>query len=136
MVHEGEEDKRERDGQRRHYVNVNIDGKPYGLGVTVWNETLGKVVQGLDPSIIDVRHLPTYLMELLIERMNDAFVYSQDVSPTYLRKRIGTALSSYRHDLIKLIQAKQERPPWVKESTWAKLVDLEASRSLGLNLNK
>lgn len=93
--------------QRPHYVHVNEEGKPYGLGILVWNDALCKVVRGLDPSYIDIRHQPFHLMETLIQRLNDDFEYSNDVNPKWLRTRIGNALSSYRHGLMKLIQSKQ-----------------------------
>ena len=127
MQHTIEEERRERDDGRRHYINVNEDGRPYGLGVTSWNDALTKVVRGLDPSYIDIRHQPYHLMETLTARLTEDFEYSAEINRTWLRKRIGGALSSYRHELIKMIKAKEDRPPWVKESVWTKLAELEGS---------
>ncbi|KAG0596262.1 hypothetical protein M758_UG238100 [Ceratodon purpureus] len=72
-------EKRMQAEERRTHINVNEDGKPYGLGLTAWN---------------------------------DAF---------------GNALSSYRHELIKMIQAQEERQAWVKENVWEKVKELESS---------
>lgn len=92
-------------GGKRNYINVNQDGKPYGLGITAWNDAFGKVVRGLDPSYIDIRHQPFHLMEILMNRLNEDFEYSADINPSWFRTRVGNALSSYRHKLIKMIQA-------------------------------
>lgn len=115
-------------GGKRNYINVNQDGKPYGLGITAWNDALGKVVRGLDPSYIDIRHQPFHLMEILMNRLNEDFKYSADINPSWFRTRVENALSSYRHELIKMIQAKEDRPAWVTENIWSKLQELEASQ--------
>ena len=118
---------RENAGKKRFYVHVNEDGKPYGLGIGTWNDMLGKVVRGLDPSYIDIRHQPFHLMETLCERLNEHFEYSDKVNPAWLRARVGAALSSYRHDLIKRIEYEGNRPHWVSESIWEKLVTMAGS---------
>lgn len=114
-------------GQRPHFVDVNEEGKPYGLGISVWNDALCKVVRGLDPFYIDIRQQPFHLMETLMQRLNDDFEYSNDVNPKWLRMRIGNALSSYRHELMKLIQSKQESPKWVDNAVWNRLVKIAGS---------
>ncbi|KAG0594661.1 hypothetical protein M758_UG097200 [Ceratodon purpureus] len=114
-------------GKKKHLVHVSPDGKPYGYGVTTWNDALAKVVRGLDPSFIDIRQQPFQLMETLLKRLTEDFKYTGDVNQQWLRTRIGNALSSYRHELMKMITAKHERPAWVSEATWSKLVAMEGS---------
>lgn len=114
-------------GKKPHYINVSSEGKPYGLGITVWNDSLAKLVRGLDPSYIDVRQQPFHLMDILMTRLSEDFDYSEPLNPAWLRQRIGNALSSYRHELIRMIQLQQERPPWINETIWTKLVKLEGS---------
>ena len=118
---------RTRSGRKPFHVNVNWEGKPYGSGVTVWNDALAKCVRGLDPSYVDIRQQPHHNMEILMKRLDDDFEYSSPLNPSYLRQRIGNALSSYRHEIIRLIQAEQDRPPWVSATVWGKLVKLEGS---------
>ena len=118
---------RTRSGKKPHHVNVNWEGKPYGLGVTTFNDALAKLVRGLDPSYVDIRQQPHHNMEILMSGLDDDFDYSAPLNPTYLRQRIGNALSSYRHEIMRLIQGEQERPPWVSETVWDKLVKLEGS---------
>ncbi|KAG0593800.1 hypothetical protein M758_UG020300 [Ceratodon purpureus] len=127
LEREADGDRRVDAGGKQHYIHVNEDGRIYGLGINAWNDALNKVVRGLDPSFIDIRHQPFYLMEVLMNRMNEDFDYSADVNTSWFRTRVGSALSNYRHEFIKMIQAKEERPPWVKDSVWAKLQELEAS---------
>ena len=118
---------RENEGKKTHFVHVSVDGKPYGHGIFVWNDALCKVVRGLDPSYIDIRQQPYHLMETLMKRMSEDFEYSDDINPSWLRTRIGNALSSYRHDLMKLIDAGEECPSWVKHDVWEKLVKIHGS---------
>lgn len=110
-----------------YYVHVNVEGRPYGLEVGVWNKTLGKLVRGLDPSYIDIRHEPFYLMDTLIARLNKDFEYSGDVNFSWLRGRIRSTLSSYRHELIKFIESRGDRPQWVSEEIWCRLVTMAGS---------
>ncbi|KAG0597432.1 hypothetical protein M758_UG337900 [Ceratodon purpureus] len=86
---------RESDGCKLHYVHVNADGKPYGLGITVWNDALAMLDSSLDLSYIDVRQQPFQLLEILFRRLDEDFEYSRDVNPSWLRTRIGNALSLY-----------------------------------------
>ena len=118
---------RTRNGKKPYHVSVNSEGKPYGYGVSVWFDALAKVVRGLDPSYVDIRQQPHHNMEVLMKRLDEDFDYSSPLNPSWLRQRIGNALSSYRHEIIRLIQQEQERPPWLKEAVWEKLVKLEAS---------
>ena len=73
-------DIREDAGVKQNYVHVNEDGKPYGLGITAWNDALGKVVRGLDTSYIDIRHQPWNLMDVLMNKINEDFKYSEYVN--------------------------------------------------------
>lgn len=123
---------RESTGRKPHFVHVNADGKPYGIGVTTWNDALAKIVRGLDPSYVDIRQQPFNRMETLMNRLHDDFEYSEPLNPAWLRYRVGNALSSYRHELIRMIQAKQERPVWVSETIWSKLVRMSESESFKL----
>lgn len=116
-----------RTGKKPHHVNVNSEGKPYGLGVQVWNDALAKMVRGLDPSYTDIRQQPFHNIEILMKRLDDDFDYSEPLNPSYLRTRIGNALSSYRHEIIRMIQAEQDRPPWVSDEVWEKLTRLANS---------
>lgn len=111
-------------GKKPYFINVSAEGKPYGLGVTVWNDALAKIVRGLDPSYIDIRQQPFHLMEILMKRLQEDFEYSDELNTTWLRTRVGNALSSYRHELIRLIQTNQDRPMWVSKRIWEKLVKL------------
>lgn len=113
---------RDSSGRKRHFVHVIAEGKSYGPGISVWNDTLGKVVWGLDPSYIDIRQQPYHLMETLMKRMSEDFEYSENINPGWLRTRVGNALSSYRHEIMKVIDAGEERPTWVKNKIWEKLV--------------
>ena len=117
-------------------VHVSDDGRCYGLGVGTWLQTLGKLVRGLDPSYIDIRHQPFHLIETLIARLNDDFDYSNTVNCSWLRGRIGSALSSYRHDLMKIIDAHGERPVWVSEEIWSRLVAMAGSEKYKKNPNR
>lgn len=123
---------REIEEKKTHFVHVSADGKPYGHGISVWNDALCKVVCGLDPSHIDIRQQPYHLMETLMKRMSEDFVYSDDINPSWLRTCIGNALSSYRHDLMKLIDAGEEYPPWVKHNVWEKVVKIHGSHEFKL----
>ena len=118
---------RDSSGRKRHFVHVSAEGKPYGPGISVWNDTLGKVVRGLDPSYIDIRQQPYHLMETLMKRMSEDFEYSENINPSWLRTRVGNALSSYRHEIMKVIDAGEERPTWVKNEIWEKLVRFQRS---------
>ena len=60
---------REERGKRPHHVNVNSEGRPYGLGVSQFNDALSKMVRGLDPSYVDIRQQPFHLMEVLLRRL-------------------------------------------------------------------
>ncbi|KAG0596399.1 hypothetical protein M758_UG250400 [Ceratodon purpureus] len=71
-------------------------------------------------------------MEVLMSSMNEDYDYSADVNISWFRTRVENALSTYRHELIKMIQANEERPPWVKDSVWAKLQELKASDKFSL----
>ena len=124
---EEEATRREGRGLKRHFVNVSSEGKPYGTGINVWNDALAKLVRGLDPSYVDIRQQPFHLMEILLARLSEEFDYSETINPTWLKKRIGNALSSYRHELIRLIQARQAKPAWISEEIWSKLVKIESS---------
>ena len=119
--------RREEDGKKPFFLHANEEGRPYGYGIGAWNDALGKVVRGLDPSYIDIRHLPHYLMETLIQRLNDDFDFSHTMNPTWLRARIGGALSSYRHSLIKIIECEGPRPQWVSEVVWERLVKMHGT---------
>ena len=119
--------KRVKDGKKEYLVHVNQEGRCYGLGVGTWLQTLGKLVRRLDPSYIDIRHQPFHLMETMIARLNDDFDYSDTVNSAWLRGRIGGALSLYRHDLMKIIEAHGDRPVWVSEEIWSKLVAMAGS---------
>ena len=123
---------RTRNGKKPYHVTVNWEGRPYGYGVTVWHDALAKVVRGLDPWYVDIRQQPHHNMEILMKRLDDDFHYSSPLNPSWLRQRIGNALSSYRHEIIKMIKSKQARPAWVKEAVWEKLVALEASEKFQL----
>lgn len=90
-------------GHRPYFVHVNKEGKPYGLGISVRNDGLCKVVRGLDPSYIDIHHQPFHFMETLMQPLNDDFEYNNDINPKWLGLHTGNVLSSYRHELIKLI---------------------------------
>ena len=125
-------DRRVDAGKKRYLVHVSEDGRPYGLGVGVWNETLGKLVRGLDPSYIDIRHQPCGLMDTLIARLNEDFEYSDHVSSSFLRTRIGSALSSYTHELIKIIDASGDHLQWVSEAIWSRLVTMAGSEKFKL----
>ena len=83
---------------------------------------LNKVVRGLDPSYIDVQHQPFHLIETMIQRLNENFDYSNTINSAWLQRRIGAALSSYRHDLMKIIEAGGDPPHWISEKIWRKLV--------------
>lgn len=120
---------RESSGRKPHYVHISAEGRPYGHGVTTWNDAIAKCVRSLDPSYIDIRQQPFQLMEILFKRLDEDFEYSADVNSAWLRTRIGNALSSYRHELIKMIQAEKEQPKWVSEEIWHKLVKLEGSEN-------
>lgn len=127
MEREEDAQRRESCGKKPYLIHVNSEGQAYGLGVSVWNDALSKVVRGLDPSYIDIRQQPCHLMDTLLKRLDEEFDYSDTVNSSWLRKRIGNALSSYRHELMKMIQAKETRPPWVSESVWEKLVKMSES---------
>lgn len=97
-------EKRESTGRKPHFVYVSADGTPYGLGVSVWNDALCKVVRHLDPSYIDIRQQPYHLMETLRKRMSGDFEYSEPLNLSWLRGRVSGALSLYRHELMKMIE--------------------------------
>ena len=59
--------------------------------------------------------------------MSEDFEYSAEINTPWLRGPVGNALSAYRHELIRMIQFEQERPIWVSEDVWLKLVKLEGS---------
>lgn len=126
---EREEDAQHREscGKKPYLIHVNTEGKPYGLGTRTWNDVLAKVVRGLDPSYIDIRQQPCHLMDTMLKRLDEEFDYSDTINASWLRARIGNALSLYRHELMKIIQARESRPPWVSESIWEKLVKMESS---------
>ncbi|KAG0575032.1 hypothetical protein KC19_VG312300 [Ceratodon purpureus] len=114
-------------GKKRYYVHVNEDGQPYGYGVGLWNETVGKLVRGLDPSYIDIRQQPFHLMDTMISRLNEDFDYSHNVNSAWLRRCIGSAVSSYCHELMKIIEAKGDRRQWVTEDIWIRLITMANS---------
>ena len=66
-------------------------------------------------------------MEILLNRLSDDFDYSKSIDHAQLRQRIGTALSAYQHELIRLIQQSKPRPAWISETICEKLVKLESS---------
>ena len=55
--------------KKPYLIHVSDEGRPYGLGVQVWNDALAKIVRGLDPSYIDIRQQPFHLMEILMKRL-------------------------------------------------------------------
>ena len=118
---------RDTSGRKLHFVHVSAEGKPYGPCISVWNDTLGKVVRGLDPSYIDIRQQPYHLMETLMKRMTEDFEYTENINPGWLRTRVGNALSSYWHKIMKVIDAGEERPIWAKNEVWEKLVRFHRS---------
>ena len=124
MEREQDAQHRESCGKKPYLIHVNSEGQTYGLGVTICNDALSKVVRGLDPSYIDIRQQPCHLMDTLLKRLDEEFDYNDTVNPSWLKKRIGNALSSYRHELMKMIQAKETRPLWISESVWEKLVKM------------
>ena len=73
---EREEDAAHREQRGRNPHHVNAEGKPYGLGITVWNDALAKVVRNLDPSYVDITEQPFHLMEVLLRRLEENFEYS------------------------------------------------------------
>ena len=82
------------EGNRPHFVHVNEEGRPYGLGITFWNKAVCKYVKGLDPSYIDIRQQPFYLIKTLMLRPLEDFEYSKHINLRWLRTRIGTNTSS------------------------------------------
>ena len=49
------------------------------------------------------------------------------MNSSWLRARIGSALSSYRHELIKAIEAHEDRPQWVSQEIWSRLVTMSGT---------
>lgn len=57
--------KREREGKKPYYLQVNYCGKPLGDGVTAWKVDINKLSKALDPSMMDVREQPPIEMATL-----------------------------------------------------------------------
>jgi hypothetical protein len=51
-------ERREKMGQKPHFLIVDDRGRPYGLGAKSWRAELNKMCSALDPSVMDVRNQP------------------------------------------------------------------------------
>jgi hypothetical protein len=127
QAYEAEVRKREDEGKKPHFVFVDSEGQPYGLGMTTWNADLNKLMRGLDPSYNDIRKQPYNKMETLHERLDESFEYSARLKKRWLRKKIGDKLKAYRFKVMEMIRSGSECPKWFDGDVWDRMVRFQQS---------
>ena len=118
---EAQVEKREKMGQKPHFLSVDDRGRPYGLGAKSWRAELNKLCCALDPSVMDVRNQPHKSMITLKKRLSSKFEYSADIDDDWLRGEIGKGISNMRFQLMEMIRNGEQVPPGFDKDIWDNL---------------
>jgi hypothetical protein len=70
---EAEVERREKMARKLHFLSVDDQGRPYGLGARSWKGELNKFCCALDPSVVDLQNQPHMPMLTLKKRLASKF---------------------------------------------------------------